>query len=60
MYRLINDMKKAGKSIIIISEELPELCGMSDRLLILKDGKITGEFLRKDGFDNKKLLECMI
>ena len=33
---------------------------MSDRLLILKDGKITGEFLRKDGFDNKKLLECMI
>ena len=60
MYRLINDMKKAGKSIIIISEELPELCGMSDRLLILRDGEISGEFLRTDGFDNNKLLECMI
>lgn len=60
MYQLIYDMKCQGKSIIIISEELPELCGMSDRLLIMKDGKITGEFFRKDGFDNVRLIECMI
>lgn len=60
MYKLINDMKKAGKSIVLISEELPELCGMSDRLLIMKDGKVTGEFLRQDGFDNTELIDCMI
>ncbi len=60
MYQLIYDMKKRGKSIILISEELPELCGMSDRLIILKDGKVTGEFFRKDGFDTKKLIDCMI
>ena len=60
MYQLIYDMKKAGKSIILISEELPELCGMSDRLLIMKDGEVTGEFFRKEGFDNNVLIDCMI
>ena len=60
MYQLIYKMKQKGKSILMISEELPELCGMSDRLLIMKDGKITGEFYRADGFDNNKIIECMI
>lgn len=60
MYQLISDMKKAGKSIVMISEELSELCGMSDRLLIMKDGAVTGEFMRTDGFDSAKLIECMI
>ncbi len=60
MYQLIYDMKKKGKSIILISEELPELCGMSDRLLIMKDGEITGEFFRTDGYDNNQLIDCMI
>jgi len=60
MYELIYEMKKNGKSIIMISEELPELMGMSDRLLIMKDGKISGEFFRTDGFDDRKLIEYMI
>ena len=49
MYQLIYDMKKQGKSIIMISEELPELMGMCDRLLIMRDGAVSGEFDRKDG-----------
>lgn len=60
MYQLIYDMKKEGKSIVMISEELPELMGMCDRLLILKDGDINGEFFRSDGFDENRLIECMI
>lgn len=60
MYQLIYDMKKAGKSIVLISEELPELCGMSDRLLIMNKGRVTGEFHRKDGYDNNALINCMI
>lgn len=60
MYQLIYEMKKLGKSIIMISEELPELMGMCDRLVIMKDGAISGEFLRKDGFDDRVLIECMI
>ena len=33
---------------------------MADRLLIMKDGKVTGEILRPDGYDNTELIDCMI
>jgi ribose transport system ATP-binding protein len=60
MYHLINEMKKAGKAIIIISEEMSELRGMCDRILIMRDGKVMREFMRKDGFDENEIIECMI
>ncbi len=60
MYQLIYEMKQRGKSIIMISEELPELIGMCDRLLIMRDGQISGEFFRKDGYDDRVLIEYMI
>lgn len=60
MYQLIYDMKKRGKSIVMISEEMPELMGMADRLLIMKDGKISGEFYRQDGYNAGELIRCMI
>lgn len=60
MYQLIYDMKKAGKSIVLISEELPELIGMSDRIVIMKDGEITYDADRKDGFSEQKLIQYMI
>lgn len=40
MYQLIYQMKKQGCAVVLISEELPELIGMSDRILIMKDGKV--------------------
>ena len=43
IYELINALAKAGKVVIIISSELPELMGMSDRILVMANGKITGE-----------------
>lgn len=60
IYQLIDELKKAGRSIVLISEELPELIGMSDRILLLKDGCISGEFSRKDGFTESKLIQKMI
>ena len=60
MYQLMHDMKKEGKSIIMISEELPELIGMSDRILIMKDGKFTHEALRSEGLTEHKLIEYII
>ncbi|WP_099468215.1 sugar ABC transporter ATP-binding protein [Konateibacter massiliensis] len=60
MYQLIYKMKKQGKTIIMISEELPELIGMSDRLLILKDGKASGEFSRIQDLNETMLIEVMI
>ena len=46
MYQLIAKMKNEGKAILIISEEMTELIGMCDRLLVMKDGAVQKEFLR--------------
>ena len=46
MYQLITKMKNEGKAILIISEEMAELIGMCDRLLVMKDGAVQKEFLR--------------
>lgn len=59
MYQLIYEMKKAGKSILLISEELPELIGMSDRILILRDGEITCEKLRTEHPTEGELVNYM-
>ena len=45
IYKLINELANSGKSIIIISSELPELLGMCDRIYTLCEGVITGEHL---------------
>lgn len=60
MYQLMYQMKKAGKSIVIISEEMSELIGMSDRILIMKDGALTGEFKREDRPDEADFIRYMI
>lgn len=60
MYQLIYKMKKEGKSILIISEELAELIGMSDRLLIMKDGKISGEIARNESLNESSVIGFMI
>ena len=60
MYRLMYDMKKQGKTIIMISEELPELIGMSDRLVILRDGQKSGEFKRSRELSEFMIIESMI
>ncbi len=43
IYQLINGLAKAGKAILMISSELPEILGMSDRILVMHEGRITGE-----------------
>ena len=60
MYQLMYQMKKEGKSIVIISEELTELIGMSDRLMIMKDGKIMHEFPRSESLSEADAIQYMI
>ncbi len=43
IYCIINDLAKAGKSVVMISSELPEILGMSDRIYIMNEGKFVGE-----------------
>ena len=60
MYALINEMKKEGRAILMISEELPELIGMVDRLIIMKDFKISHEFKRSPDLKETDIIEYMI
>ena len=60
IYAMMNDMRKSGKYIIMISEEIMELLGMADRILIMKDGKINGEFLRSPELKDTDLIDNMI
>lgn len=60
MYKLMYDLKCRGCSIILISEELSELIGMSDRLYILKNGKISGEFARTPELTEHDVIHAMI
>ena len=43
IYQWMNQLAKAGKGIVMISSELPEVLGMSDRILVMKDGELMGE-----------------
>jgi ABC-type sugar transport system ATPase subunit len=60
IYQLMDQMRKNGKSIIMISEELMELIGMCDRILIMKDGKLNGEVLRSEELTENDLIEKMV
>ncbi|MDR1218135.1 MAG: sugar ABC transporter ATP-binding protein [Treponema sp.] len=60
MYKLIYEMKKTGKSIVLISEELPELIGMSDRILIMRNGEISCEMRRMENPAESALVEYML
>ncbi|MCG1012515.1 sugar ABC transporter ATP-binding protein [Tepidanaerobacter sp. GT38] len=43
IYNLMNDLKKQGIGVIFVSSEMPEILGMSDRILVMCNGRITGE-----------------
>ena len=60
MYQMMYQMKKAGKTIIMISEEMAELMGMADRLIIMKDGRIMKEFARSPELSDHEIIKYMI
>ena len=60
IYALMAELKAQGKSIIMISEEIPELLGMADRILIMKDGRINGEFTRDPNLGEEDLIAKMV
>jgi putative multiple sugar transport system ATP-binding protein len=44
IYRIINELAAAGKGVVVISSEMPELLGISDRICVMNDGAFVGEF----------------
>ena len=60
IYALMSDMKKQGKSIIVISEEMLELLGMCDRILVMKNGALSGEFMRDRSLTEEDFIAKMV
>ncbi len=59
IYCIINDLVAAGKSVIMISSELPEVLGMSDRIYVMNAGKFVGE-LAADGATQESVMSYIV
>ena len=59
IYCIINDLVAAGKSVIMISSELPEVLGMSDRIYIMNEGKIVGE-MKAEEATQQSIMACIL
>ena len=59
IYCIINDLVKAGKSVVMISSELPEVIGMSDRIYIMNEGKFMGEMKASEA-TQENIMACII
>ena len=59
IYCIINDLVAAGKSVVMISSELPEVLGMSDRIYVMNEGRIVGEFKQADA-SQEKIMACIL
>lgn len=57
IYNLMNELTKQGRTIIMISSDMPELLGMSDRIVVFSEGYVTGE-LTRDDFSQERVLEA--
>jgi ribose transport system ATP-binding protein len=55
IYNLMNDLKRSGVGVLFVSSEMPEIMGFADRILVMCDGRITGEFMSGEATQNKIL-----
>ena len=59
IYCIINDLVKEGKSVVMISSELPETIGMSDRIYVMNEGKFVGE-LKQEEASQESIMACIM
>ena len=58
-YKIICECARSGIAVIIISSELPEVIGLSDKVIVVREGRITGEIQRKDATEENILSYAM-
>ena len=58
IYQLINQFKADGLSIILVSSEMPEVLGMSDRIIVMHEGHLGGEFTREQATRSSDGCRC--
>ncbi|GKX31533.1 putative ribose/galactose/methyl galactoside import ATP-binding protein 1 [Vallitalea longa] len=53
IYKILNNLKKQAVGVVVISSELPELLGITDRILVMREGTISGELITKEATQEK-------
>jgi L-arabinose transport system ATP-binding protein len=59
IYSLLDELANQGIAIMLISSELPEILGLSDRIYVMQNGRITGELTRQEASEEKVLALAM-
>ncbi len=59
IYCVINELAKAGKAVIVISSEMPEIIGTCDRVYVINEGEIAGQ-LTKEEVTQEKIMQCIM
>ena len=59
IYCVINDLVAAGKSVVMISSELPEVLGMSDRIYVMNEGRMVGELSAAEA-SQASIMSCIL
>ncbi len=59
IYSIINDLAEDGMALLVISSEMPELLGLSDRIVVMQAGRVTGELDRSEATEEKVLALAM-
>jgi ribose transport system ATP-binding protein len=59
IYDLINELKKHGMSILMISSEMVEVIGLSDRIMVMHENSVTGVFTAEDA-SQEKIMRCAV
>ncbi|MBS5737238.1 MAG: sugar ABC transporter ATP-binding protein [Clostridiales bacterium] len=60
IYHLMNDLKHQGASILMVSEEMAELIGMADRIITMKDGRLSREFVRSAELSEAAIISAIV
>ncbi|MBI4604361.1 MAG: sugar ABC transporter ATP-binding protein [Planctomycetes bacterium] len=60
VYQLMNGLAARGKAILMVSSELPEVLGMSDRILVMHEGRVAGEIADARGATQERILELAV
>jgi len=60
IYQIIGNLARQGMAILLISSEIEEILGVSDRVLVVNEGSITGEFSRENFSDRNSIMESMM
>ena len=58
IYLLLRALAARGVAIVMVSSELPEVLGMSDRILVMRDGRVAAELPRADASEERIMLHC--